>query len=80
MAEIDYRPFDYFSTNMFYIDIDWSEIDKYGVTKDEVEKFLEIMEKDRKAWEKKWNAIDNWGVGCGNIYNQEVEIINVRQV
>ena len=62
MAEIDYRPFDYFSTNMFYIDIDWSEIDKYGVTKDEVEIFLEVMEKDRKAWEKKWNAIDNWGV------------------
>lgn len=62
MAEIDYRPFDYFSTNMFYVNLDYADIGKYGITKDEVEQFLEIMEKDRKAWEKKSNSIDVWAL------------------
>ena len=60
MAKNDYIPFDYFSTNMFYVNIDYSDVDNYGITQEEVELFLEVMEKDRKYWEKKRDSIDNW--------------------
>jgi len=60
MAKNDYIPFDYFSTNMFYVNIDYSDVDNYGITQEEVELFLEVMEKDRQYWEKKRDSIDNW--------------------
>lgn len=58
MAQDYYFPFDYFSTNSREYIYKWEELDNYGISKEEVYEYLEIMEEDRKKWRMKKDTLE----------------------
>lgn len=58
MAQDYYFPFDYFSTNSREYIYKWEELDKYGISKEEVYEYIAIMEEDQRKWRKKNESLD----------------------
>lgn len=60
MTKIDYTPFDYFNTECEELILNWTNIGKYGVTEDDVQRFLQIMKQERDTFNKRKGDIENW--------------------